>query len=95
MSTGSDKEIEEELRLAYVAMTRARDFLYVSWPMRYYHRWYAMTDRHSYANLSRFFSDAVRATMVQETVKSMQEEDGEADLERTADLGARIRAMWD
>ena len=34
MSTGSDEdiEIEEELRLAYVAMTRARDFLYVLWP---------------------------------------------------------------
>ncbi len=95
MSTGSDKEIEEELRLAYVAMTRARDFLYVSWPMRYYHRWYAMTDRHSYANLSRFFSEAVKATMIQETVKSVQGDDDEEGLEGSTDLGARIRAMWD
>jgi len=95
MSTGSDKEIEEELRLAYVAMTRARDFLYVCWPMRYYHRWYAMTDRHSYANLSRFFSESVKATMIQETVKPVQGDDDEAGVEGTIDLGARIRAMWD
>ncbi|HOJ40792.1 MAG TPA: ATP-dependent helicase, partial [bacterium] len=39
MSADSPEEIEEELRLAYVAMTRARDFLYVSWPLRYYHAW--------------------------------------------------------
>ena len=32
MSTGSPEEIEEELRLTYVAMTRAKDHLYVSWP---------------------------------------------------------------
>jgi DNA helicase-2/ATP-dependent DNA helicase PcrA len=32
-ATGSEQEIYEELRLAYVALTCTRDFL---WPQRYY-----------------------------------------------------------
>jgi len=60
MATDNDKEIEEELRLAYVAMTRARNFLYVTWPLRYYQRWGSYTDKHVYAQISRFISDEVR-----------------------------------
>ena len=36
MSTGDDDEIEEERRLLYVALTRARDALHVTYPQRYY-----------------------------------------------------------
>jgi len=36
MATGSEAEIEEERRLFYVAMTRARRVLYVYTPVRYY-----------------------------------------------------------
>ncbi|MBN1670277.1 MAG: hypothetical protein JXR37_04555 [Kiritimatiellae bacterium] len=32
MSAGTAEEIEEELRLTYVTMTRARDFLDITWP---------------------------------------------------------------
>jgi DNA helicase-2/ATP-dependent DNA helicase PcrA len=60
MATDNDKEIEEELRLAYVAMTRARNFLYIAWPLRYYQRWGSYTDKHVYAQISRFISDEVR-----------------------------------
>src|SRR5262249_46773640 len=49
-----ETELEEERRLLYVAMTRARDRLYVSYPLRYYHRKYALGDGHSFAQLSRF-----------------------------------------
>ena len=38
MATGDDDEIEEERRLLYVALTRARDALHVYLPMRYYRR---------------------------------------------------------
>jgi len=62
MATDNDKAIEEELRLAYVAMTRARNVLYVTWPLRYYQRWGAFTDKHIYAQISRFISDEVRAS---------------------------------
>lgn len=60
MATDNDREIEEELRLAYVAMTRARNFLYITWPLRYYHRWGSYTDKHVYSQISRFISDEVR-----------------------------------
>ena len=36
MATGIDEEIEEERRLFYVALTRAKDFLEVCFPLRYY-----------------------------------------------------------
>ncbi len=36
MATGSDAEIEEERRLFYVALTRARNRLFVCYPQRYY-----------------------------------------------------------
>ena len=38
MATGDDDEIEEERRLLYVALTRARDALHVYRPMRYYRK---------------------------------------------------------
>jgi DNA helicase-2/ATP-dependent DNA helicase PcrA len=55
MATGSDEEVEEELRLFYVALTRARMRLYICHPLRYYHAARgAFTDRHAYAQLTRF-----------------------------------------
>jgi DNA helicase-2/ATP-dependent DNA helicase PcrA len=96
MSTGTEDEIEEELRLTYVAMTRARDFLYVSWPMRYYHRWHSFTDQHSYAQLCRFFTPDVCATMEQISVKKRQDpEDEPLDGSPQKDIRAQIRSMWD
>jgi DNA helicase-2/ATP-dependent DNA helicase PcrA len=95
MSTGSEEEIEEELRLTYVAMTRARDFLYVTWPIRYYHRWHSFTDHHSYAQLCRFFSPEVCATMESITVKRAEHEDDPSEETIHGDIGAQIRAMWD
>ncbi|HLJ93834.1 MAG TPA: ATP-dependent helicase [Gemmataceae bacterium] len=55
MST-SDGELEEERRLLYVAMTRARDQLYIVFPLRYYHRKHALGDGHSFAQLTRFIA---------------------------------------
>jgi DNA helicase-2/ATP-dependent DNA helicase PcrA len=51
---GGDAAYDEERRLLYVAMTRARDALYVTFPLRYYHRKHALGDRHSFAPLPRF-----------------------------------------
>jgi DNA helicase-2/ATP-dependent DNA helicase PcrA len=53
MSQG-EAELEEERRLLYVALTRARDRLYVTFPLRYYHRRHPLGDSHSYAQLCRF-----------------------------------------
>lgn len=48
--------LDEERRLAYVALTRAMDVLDVYVPMRYHHRRHGMDDAHNIAPLSRFFS---------------------------------------
>jgi DNA helicase-2/ATP-dependent DNA helicase PcrA len=95
MATGSQEEIEEEMRLAYVAMTRARDFLYVAWPLRYYHKWSRFTDRHSYAQLCRFFTDTVKATLDSETLDQPEDDDPASGDQPARDIAAQIRARWE
>jgi DNA helicase II / ATP-dependent DNA helicase PcrA len=55
LSTGSSAEIEEERRLLYVAMTRARDHLHLIMPQRFFvHGQRNNGDRHVYASRTRF-----------------------------------------
>ncbi len=63
MSTGDEEGIDEERRLLYVAMTRAKNHLYLYFPLRYYHTKHRRGDGHSYAQLSRFVSPKVRSYM--------------------------------
>jgi DNA helicase-2/ATP-dependent DNA helicase PcrA len=95
MATGSDVEIEEELRLAYVAMTRARDFLYVLWPLRYYHKSAGMSDKHSYAQCSRFFTPDVMRAMDQVTSQAVARAEGtQPDGELRREIAGHILDMW-
>ena len=60
MATGSAEEIEEERRLLYVAMTRARDGLDLVVPQRFYvHQQPRGGDRHLYASRSRFIPETI------------------------------------
>lgn len=97
MSCDSEEEIEEERRLTYVAMTRARDFLYVTWPLRYYTRWRPQTDRHVYAQLCRFIDENVRAAM--DTVFLAGPEDLDNGYQHSSiqspGIQQRIRSMWE
>ena len=45
MATKNPEEIEEERRLFYVALTRAKNWLYVCYPLRYY--WPGRSDHHT------------------------------------------------
>ncbi len=95
MSCGSAEEVEEELRVAYVALTRARDHLYVLWPLRYYYR-RTPSYRHGYAQLSRFISSEVAAAMDQEGYGVAPEDLGESlTTAEQVDLTARMRSRWD
>jgi len=67
MATGDADEIEEERRLLYVAMTRARDALAVYFPLRYYRRRRGLDDPHTYAQLTRFLSEPARASFDERT----------------------------
>ena len=60
MATGNTDDIEEERRLLYVAMTRAREQLHLIVPNRFFIKQQAqMGDRHVYAQRSRFISPAM------------------------------------
>ncbi|MEZ0227538.1 MAG: ATP-dependent helicase, partial [Planctomycetota bacterium] len=61
LSTGDTDDIEEERRLFYVAVTRARRHLTVIAPLRYHVRDKGPTDRHIYAPLTRFLAPTALA----------------------------------
>jgi DNA helicase II / ATP-dependent DNA helicase PcrA len=59
-ATGTHQEIEEERRLLYVAMTRAKDELNLIVPQRFFtHQQAKLGDRHVYASKSRFIPDSI------------------------------------
>jgi len=62
MATGSAAEIDEERRLLYVAMTRARDALTLWVPLRFHvTQQRVWGDRHIYAPMSRFITSEIAA----------------------------------
>jgi DNA helicase-2/ATP-dependent DNA helicase PcrA len=67
MALSDEEGLEEERRLLYVAMTRAKDALYMYFPLRYYHRRHGFGDAHTYAQLSRFITEPVKALCDQQT----------------------------
>ncbi len=58
MALSTAAGLEEERRLFYVAVTRARDRLYLYAPLRIHHHRRGADDRHSYAQLTRFLDEA-------------------------------------
>ncbi len=58
MALGEPEGLDEERRLLYVAMTRARDALYLTYPQRYFHRRQGLDDAHTYGQASRFLTAA-------------------------------------
>ena len=94
MSTGDDDEIEEERRLLYVALTRARDALHVTYPQRYYRRPRGLEDPHSYSQRSRFLPDEVlpHFEVVGPQVVTVPD-DGEP-VTVVADVDAFLAGLW-
>ena len=90
------QELEEERRLLYVAMTRARDHLQVLVPQRFYVTQQAVRgDRHMYAGRSRFITEADTARFEHVTwppppVRAPSVPAPAA----TIDLLSRMRASW-
>jgi len=60
MATKSPEQLEEELRLFYVALSRAKDHLAVCFPLRYYQSYGKPSlGQFSFAQLTRFLSKSV------------------------------------
>jgi DNA helicase-2/ATP-dependent DNA helicase PcrA len=94
MSTGSEDEIEEERRLFYVALTRAKDFLEVCVPLKYYVKGRGMSDRHSYAQVTRFLPDSVLVHFDRVAPASPRAVDAVSSAAAHADLKKKVAALW-
>lgn len=98
MSTGSVEDIEEERRLLYVAMTRAKDQLMLLLPQRFYvHGQAKRGDKHLYAARTRFIPAGILDRFdvrVWPLAGRGASADGPARSSVTVDLGARLRGMW-
>jgi len=98
LATGSEREIEEEMRLLYVAMTRARDHLDLLIPQRFYVSGQSGSgDRHVYASRSRFIPNRLLNHFEQISWPVAEAQTPARDETRQAalDLAAKMRSMWD
>jgi DNA helicase-2/ATP-dependent DNA helicase PcrA len=97
MSTGDPEEIEEERRLFYVALTRARDTLHVYFPLRYHRSNRGLEGRHWYAQLTRFMPDEVRGRFELRSTYADVRVDGESTLAATGStsgVDALLAGLW-
>jgi DNA helicase-2/ATP-dependent DNA helicase PcrA len=96
LATGTATEIEEERRLLYVAMTRAKDHLHLIVPQRFYaHGQRRNGDRHMYAARTRFIPAAIlhhfaRCTWPQAPAAAA----ARPAVAEKVDIPARLRRMW-
>ena len=97
LGVGTSAEIEEERRLLYVAMTRAKDGLHLIVPQRFFvHGQHAQGDRHLYASRTRFIPEKLLGLfertawpVVPAGVAARSAGQGPK-----VDIGARMRGMW-
>ena len=97
LATGSTPEIEEELRLLYVAMTRAKDQLHLMVPQRFFARGQRSTgDRHVYAQRTRFISNSMLAHFDTHSWPPPKSDGGASDkrIRDPVDVRAKMRRMW-
>jgi DNA helicase-2/ATP-dependent DNA helicase PcrA len=96
LAVGQADEIEEERRLLYVAMTRARENLSLVVPQRFYtYGQNAQGDRHVYAARTRF----IPATLLQffdvgAWPRAAANDRASEVRQMRVDVGARMRGMW-
>lgn len=95
-STGQTAEIEEERRLLYVAMTRAKQHLTLIAPQRYYVRQQRRHgDAHVYATLTRFIPGKLTRLFEQTGASPKPPQIDVIPTTPSIDVGARVRALWD
>jgi DNA helicase II / ATP-dependent DNA helicase PcrA len=98
MATGTTEEIEEERRLLYVAMTRAKEQLHLLVPQRFYvSQQSGGGDRHVYAGRTRFVSEGMLAHFEQlawPAAAVSQAAAGAQPQVPVMQVRARARAAW-
>ncbi|CAM5784135.1 ATP-dependent helicase [Rhizobacter fulvus] len=98
MATGNAIEIEEERRLLYVAMTRARQHLHLMVPQRFFVTQQAEHgDRHLYGSLTRFIPPALADRFETNVTHDEEPADGFPSAgvpDLRLGLAAGVRSMW-
>ena len=93
MALGSRAGLDEERRLFYVAVTRARDELYLYAPLRLHHHRNGRDDRHSLGQITRFLDAAAIAACVTVEASPNTPVLVRAGL-LTAQIDASLDALW-
>src|SRR6201992_2416210 len=93
---GTSAELEEERRLLYVAMTRAKDDLHLIVPQRFFvHGQHAQGDRHLYASRTRFIPEKLLGLFERTAWAGVPAHaPGSAGQGHKVDIGCRMRGMW-
>jgi DNA helicase-2/ATP-dependent DNA helicase PcrA len=95
LGTGTTAEIEEERRLLYVAMTRAKDDLHLVVPQRFFtHGQAAQGDRHVYASRTRFIPERLLGLFERASWPAFAATQSARNMGPRIDIGARMRGMW-
>jgi ATP-dependent DNA helicase UvrD/PcrA len=97
LGAGSSAELEEERRLLYVAMTRAKDDLHLVIPQRFFtHGQRSQGERHVYASRTRFIPEKLLGLfertnwpLASPALAARSPTQGPR-----IDIGARMRGMW-
>ena len=94
-STGRADLVEEERRLLYVAMTRAKSELHLIAPLKYYIASQSrMGDRHVYGAKSRFMTQPVLKCMEPAAFGPEVENEPILEAKPTVDVAGALRKMW-
>jgi DNA helicase-2/ATP-dependent DNA helicase PcrA len=96
LGVGSTPEIEEERRLLYVGMTRAKDQLHLMVPQRFFtYGQRSLGDRHVYAQRTRFIPNSLTRHFQSCYWPRSQSAIAATRSTRTPiDMKARMRGMW-
>lgn len=97
VATRNSAEVEEERRLLYVAMTRAKDSLDLIVPQRFYvTQQTGMGDRHVYAGRTRFIPNRLLGHFEQISwpLPLPELQGSPASRQAAIDLAAKMRDMW-
>jgi DNA helicase-2/ATP-dependent DNA helicase PcrA len=96
MALGSPEGLEEERRVFYVALTRARNALHLYVPERYHHHPYGRDDRHGWAQPSRFLSDRVRSGCEELSVgrRRLDAMDALPSVDASERVGVALEGLW-
>jgi DNA helicase-2/ATP-dependent DNA helicase PcrA len=97
LATGHPSQIEEERRLLYVAMTRAKNLLALVHPLRFFVRQQSRYgDRHLFTPRTRFIPDAIldRFERVTLAARAAPDRAAPAAAGPRVDVAARLRAAW-